>query len=40
MTMWNMTNVNVWPDRPLNSSSELIYDTPEETNNYIWWPGF
>ncbi|KAJ9657035.1 hypothetical protein H2201_008312 [Coniosporium apollinis] len=31
--------LNVWPDRPLNSSSPLVFDTPEETNNYTWWPG-
>lgn len=32
--------LNVWPDRPLNSSSLLVFDTPAETNNYTWWPGF
>lgn len=31
--------LNVWPQRPLNSSSLLIYDTPAETNNYTWWEG-
>lgn len=31
--------LNVWPDRPMNSSSLLIYDTPAETNNYTWWEG-
>lgn len=30
---------NVFPDRPLNSSSELVFDTVEETNNYVWWTG-
>lgn len=30
---------NIFPERPLNSSSELIFDTPEQTNNYTWWPG-
>ncbi|KAF3004814.1 hypothetical protein E8E13_003602 [Curvularia kusanoi] len=35
---WEITE-NVFPQRPVNSSSELIYDTPEETNNYIWWTG-
>ena len=30
---------NVWPQRPLNSSSKLIFDTPEQTNDYIWWSG-
>jgi beta-fructofuranosidase len=31
--------LNVWPDRPMNSSSELVFDTPAETNNYTWWEG-
>lgn len=31
--------LNVWPNRPLNSSSELVFDTPAETNNYTWWDG-
>ncbi|KAJ4321859.1 hypothetical protein N0V94_002692 [Neodidymelliopsis sp. IMI 364377] len=35
---WEITQ-NVFPERPLNSSSELVFDTPEETNDYIWWPG-
>ncbi|KAF2738020.1 Arabinanase/levansucrase/invertase [Polyplosphaeria fusca] len=30
---------NVFPDRPLNSSSELVFDTAEQTNNYTWWTG-
>ncbi|SMY29072.1 unnamed protein product [Zymoseptoria tritici ST99CH_1A5] len=30
---------NVWPHRPLNSSSELVFDTAEQTNNYTWWTG-
>ncbi|KAF2150867.1 glycoside hydrolase family 32 protein [Myriangium duriaei CBS 260.36] len=30
---------NVWPERPLNSSSPLVWDTPEETNDYVWWTG-
>lgn len=30
---------NVWPERPLNSSSKLIYDTPAQTNDYSWWAG-
>ena len=38
MTMWDIT-ANVFPDRPTNSSSELLFDTPEETNNYVWWAG-
>lgn len=31
---------NVWPERPLNSSSELRFDTIEQSNNYTWWDGF
>lgn len=31
--------LNVWPDRPQNSSSLLIWDTAEETGNYTWWTG-
>ncbi|KAJ8612776.1 hypothetical protein MRB53_037247 [Persea americana] len=30
---------NVWPERPLNSSSELVFDTAAQTNNYTWWAG-
>ncbi|EHY53333.1 hypothetical protein HRR83_003542 [Exophiala dermatitidis] len=30
---------NVWPDRPSNSSSLLVYDTDAETNNRTWWTG-
>lgn len=30
---------NVWPQRPLNSSSELVFDSVETTNNYTWWDG-
>lgn len=30
---------NIFPDRPANSSSQLIFDTPEQTNNYTWWTG-
>ncbi|KAF2007732.1 glycoside hydrolase family 32 protein [Amniculicola lignicola CBS 123094] len=30
---------NVFPERPLNSSSQLVFDTPEQTNNYTWWAG-
>ncbi|CAK1365941.1 Extracellular exo-inulinase inuE [Cercospora beticola] len=35
---WDGTK-NVWPQRPANSSSELVIDTPEETNNGAWWIG-
>ncbi|CRG90961.1 beta-fructofuranosidase [Talaromyces islandicus] len=31
--------LNVWPNRPLNSSSLLVFDTPAETGNYTWWSG-
>lgn len=34
-----MGTLNVWPDRPLNSSSALVWDSPEQTDNYIWWTG-
>jgi len=30
---------NVWPQRPLNSSSQLVWDTPAETDDYVWWTG-
>lgn len=30
---------HVWTDRPLDSSSPLLFDTVAETNNYTWWPG-
>jgi sucrose-6-phosphate hydrolase SacC (GH32 family) len=30
---------NVWPERPANSSSKLVWDTIEQTNNYTWWSG-
>ncbi len=30
---------NVWPDRPVNTSSLLVQDTAEETGNFTWWPG-
>ena len=31
--------LNVWPDRPQNTSSLLIWDTAAETGNYTWWTG-
>jgi beta-fructofuranosidase len=31
--------LNVWPERPGNSSSLLVFDTPVETGNYTWWTG-
>ncbi|THV86902.1 glycosyl hydrolase-like proteins family 32 superfamily [Aureobasidium pullulans] len=30
---------NVFPERPLNSSSQLVWDTVEQTNNRTWWTG-
>ena len=30
---------NVFPERPLNSSSALVFDTIAETNNRTWWTG-
>ncbi len=30
---------NAWPHRPRNSSSSLVHDTPQATNNYTWWDG-
>ncbi|KAH7138125.1 sucrose-6-phosphate hydrolase [Dendryphion nanum] len=38
LTVWTGL-ANIFPERPLNSSSELIYDTVEQTNNYTWWSG-
>ena len=35
---WTDT-ANVWPERPSNSSSQLVFDTAEQTNNYTWWTG-
>jgi beta-fructofuranosidase len=36
--MWS-TLYNVFPERPLNSSSQLVWDTVEQTNNRTWWTG-
>ncbi|KAF2459601.1 glycosyl hydrolase-like proteins family 32 superfamily [Lineolata rhizophorae] len=30
---------DVWPERPADSSSELVWDSAEETGNYTWWTG-
>ncbi|KAF2444095.1 glycoside hydrolase family 32 protein [Karstenula rhodostoma CBS 690.94] len=30
---------NVFPERPLDSSSQLVFDTAEQTNNSVWWSG-
>jgi len=38
MKVWDI-NMNVSQERPVNSSSELVYDTPEDTANYVWWTG-
>lgn len=31
---------SVWPGRPMNSSSHLVWDGPEMTGNYTWWSGW
>lgn len=31
---------NAWTERPEDSSSPLVWDTPEETRDYSWWPGW
>ena len=31
--------LHIWTERPLNSSSQLVFDTSAETNNYTWWSG-
>ncbi|CAI6338806.1 unnamed protein product [Periconia digitata] len=38
LTVWTDT-ANIFPERPLNSSSALVFDSAEETNNYVWWTG-
>ncbi|QIX00844.1 hypothetical protein AMS68_006361 [Peltaster fructicola] len=30
---------NAWPERPLNSSAQLVFDTAQQTDNYTWWAG-
>lgn len=30
---------HVWPQRPANSSSQLVFDTAAETDDYNWWAG-
>lgn len=30
---------NVFPERPVNSSAALVWDSAEETGNYTWWSG-
>lgn len=34
-----LDTLNVWPGRPLNSSSPLLQDTIAQTNNGSWWAG-
>ncbi|KAJ0158767.1 Levanase [Colletotrichum tanaceti] len=29
-----------WPERPEDTSVPLVWDTPEQTNNYTWWAGY
>lgn len=36
--MWSNL-YNVFPGRPLNSSSVLVWDTAAQTDNYTWWSG-
>lgn len=31
--------MNVWHERPFNSSSQLVFDTPEQSGNYTYWSG-
>lgn len=31
--------INVWTERPANSSSALITDSPGDTGNGSWWSG-
>jgi beta-fructofuranosidase len=31
---------NVFPERPANSSSPLLWDSPEESGNYTYWAGW
>lgn len=31
---------SVWPDRPADSSSRLVWDGPKMTGNYTWWSGW
>lgn len=38
INMW-ASLANVWPERPLNSSSQLVMDTIAQTNNGSWWAG-
>lgn len=38
VTVWTGLK-NAFPERPANSSNALVFDTPEESGNYVWWPG-
>lgn len=39
-TIYTWKNLlHVWPERPIDSSSELVWDSAVETGNYTWWPG-
>ncbi|GKT41839.1 levanase [Colletotrichum spaethianum] len=29
-----------WPERPDDTSVPLVWDSPEQTNNYTWWTGY
>ncbi|KAF2869152.1 glycosyl hydrolase-like proteins family 32 superfamily [Massariosphaeria phaeospora] len=39
LTVWTGL-ANVFPERSLNSSSRLVFDTPAQTGNYTWWSGY
>ncbi|KAH9938009.1 glycosyl hydrolase [Fomitopsis serialis] len=39
VTIWEGLE-RAWPERPDNTSTQLVYDTPEETDNYVWWVGY
>ncbi|RPB20153.1 Arabinanase/levansucrase/invertase [Terfezia boudieri ATCC MYA-4762] len=30
----------VWPKRPVNSSSKLVWDSPDRSGNGTWWAGY
>lgn len=36
----NMGGGLVWPQRPSDSSSKLVWDGPEKSGNGVWWPGY
>jgi beta-fructofuranosidase len=38
VTIWDGLD-RAWPQRPIDSSVQLVYDTPQETDNYTYWTG-